>query len=178
MEFKKYLGTTKRISGTPENIYLTGFKWECDWYWGGGYLGNSQMHTHFSSCFLNSVDIRGHSLGNFCTPWNEREGYTTVSNGCSIWEPLSFFLDDAQYSDKQWWRIKDLYKQFYAFKEAAEAFILGGHCTSHKRNPEEINKEHAALINKHIELVVIPLIIEALDLTIDKEFSNETVSLS
>lgn len=78
-------------------------------------------------------------------------------------EDLSFFLDDAQYTSNQWWRIKDLFKQFYALRQAAECFQYGRHCTSDNRNPAEINKEMAAQINKHIETVIIPEIRKALD---------------
>lgn len=162
MQFKKYLGITKHWGEYNERIYLTGFRWNCEWYWGGGYIESKNMHTHFDSCFLKVPDIRGHSLGNFCTPWNKKEGYIEINNGCSIWEDLSFFLDDAQFNSKQWWRIKDLYKQFYAYKNAAECFKLGGHCTSNGRNEAEKLPEMNTAINKHIETVIIPEIIKAL----------------
>ena len=29
-----------------QNIYLTPPSWDCDWYWGSGYLGNSNNHYH------------------------------------------------------------------------------------------------------------------------------------
>lgn len=160
MQFKVYLGTTK--GPFKERVYLTGFQWDCGWYWGGGYIETKSMHTHFDSCFLNVVDIRGHSLGSFCTPWNKKEGYTEVNNGCSIWEDLDFFLDDAQFTSKQWWRIKDLYKQFYAYKQAAECFRLGGYCTLEGRSEQEKVPELESAINKHIETVIIPEIMKAL----------------
>lgn len=160
MKFKIYLGTTK--GSIKERVYLTGFSWDCGWYWGGGYIETRNMHTHFDSCFLNTVDIRGHALGNFCTPWNKKEGYTEVRNGCSVWEDLDFFLDDAQFTAKEWWRIKDLYKQFYHFKKAAECFKHGGHCTTDERSESEIVPELANAVNKHIETVIIPKITKAL----------------
>jgi len=151
-QFKVYLGATKRRP--PEPIYLKGFSWDCGWYWSGGYIGNRNMHTHFDSCFLNVPDYCGHSLGDF-TPKN-------ISNGCSVWENLDTFLDDAQFSAEEWWRIKDLYKQFYSLREAASTFKYGGHCTDRDRNPLEINKEMANKINEHIEHVLIPEIKKAL----------------
>jgi hypothetical protein len=150
---KWYLGNLK--GNHPEAIYLEDFTWDCGWYWGGGYVGNRNMHCLFDGCFLEVPDHRGHSLGAF-TPKN-------ISNGCSVWEKLSTFLDNAQYNENQWWRIKDLFKQFYALKEAAEVFQHGGHCTSDKRDPREINKDMAAALNKHIETVIIPLIRDALN---------------
>ena len=150
--FKVYLGTTK---GTfKERIYLEGFSWNCGWYWGGGYIGNKNLHCHFNGCFLEVPDYRGHPLGNF-KPEN-------LKNGCSIWEPLSTFLDDSQFTENEWWRIKDLYKQFYIYQKAAEAFQYGGHCASEDRSKGEIKPDMAKLINDHIEQVIIPEIMKAL----------------
>ena len=162
-----YLGNTKGSRSEP--VYLEDFIWECGWYWSGGYVGNRNFHCHFDGCFLEVPDIRGHSLGNFITPWTKlpdyikKEDCTELRNGCSIWEPLSIFLDNAQYSENEWWRIKDLFKQFYTLKNAAEVFQYGGHCSSQGRNPTELNPEMAKSINKHIETVIIPEIRKALD---------------
>ena len=162
--FSVYLGTTKD-KYNPEKVYLTGFKWDCGWYWGGGHIQTRTMHSHFDGCFLETIDERGHSLGNFVSPWNpnaNKEGYKVVSGGASIWESLSFFLDDAQFSEEEWWRVQDLYKQFYVLKEAAEVFQYGGHCTSRGRSRREISKSRAKAINDHIEKVLIPQIEKAL----------------
>lgn len=167
---KWYLGNLKN---TFEKVYLEDFEWQCGWYWGGGYVGNKDFHCHFDGCFLKVPDIRGHSLGNFVTPWNntDKKGIV-ISNGCSVWENLDCFLDNTQYNARQWWRIKDLFKQFYTLKAAAEVFQYGGHCTSDNRDPREINKDMAATLNKHIENVIIPLIRGALnkddEKTVDK----------
>lgn len=155
--FKILLGRTKGPYSKP--IYLTGFSWDCNWYYGGGYIGNRNLHCHFDGAFLNVPDYRGHCLGNF-TPQN-------LNNGCAVWEPLSTFLDNPKFDEKQWWRIKDLYKQFYSLKQAAETFIYGGHCTSEGRNSLEINKEMADKINQHLQDVVIPEICKALGVKID-----------
>lgn len=162
--FKIYLGTTK--GPYPERVYLEGFQWDCGWYWGGGYISTHSMHTHFDGCFLDVVDVRGHSLGNFVSPWYKGhfpESAKVVNNGCAVWVDLDFFLDDAQFTARQWWRIKDLYKQFYIFRDAAEAFQYGGHCTSDARSAGEIDKDKAGLLNDHIEQVIIPEIVKALN---------------
>jgi len=160
-----YLGKTK--GPRPERIYLRDFSWDCDWYWGGGYIGNKNFHTHFDGCFLNRPDSRGHSLGPFYDPWTKAPEHVkdpqVISNGASVWESLDFFLDDAQYDKDQWWRIKDLFKQFYAMRAAAEVFHLGGHCSSKGRTEKETNPFMEAVLNKHIETVIIPAIRKALD---------------
>ncbi len=163
MKKEWYLGNTKGNNSEP--IYLSDFEWQCGWYWAGGYIGNKNLHCHFDGCFLDVPDIRGHSLGNFVTPWtpNRSADAKVVSNGCSIWEPLSFFLNNSQYSENEWWRIKDLFSQFYSLKKAAEVFQYGGHCSARGRTPAELNKEMANKLNAHIRDVIIPEIRKALD---------------
>ena len=94
--FKVFLGF---IKGTIEPVYLNGFSWDCGWYWGGGYIGNTRFHAHFNGAFLDVIDERGHCLGNFVSPWKNLKDYEkatakVVSNGCSVWESLVFFLDN------------------------------------------------------------------------------------
>jgi hypothetical protein len=173
-----YLGKTKETQ--PLYIYLKDFQWEktCrPQYWGGGYIEGYrsrrrtergwQMHTHFDGCFLSTVDQRGHSLGNFFTPWMTVPEYVDnpiiVRNGAAVWESLSFFLDDAQYSEAAWWRIKDLFKQFYIYKKAAGAFHSGGHCTSRDRKDAEINLDMKEMVDDHIGDVIIPELRDVLD---------------
>lgn len=189
-DFKILLGYTKKLyRGVKESVSLNGFKWNCGWYWGGGYIGNKNFHAHFDGAFLNVPDIRGHSLGNFITPWtlvrehgDERyvitkgtnelfatsptftNTYRIISNGWSVWEPIETFLDDVpEHIVKNWWRIKDLYKQFYRLREAAEVFRYGGNCTNQGRTEAERNSDIAQKINGHIRDIIIPEIIKALE---------------
>ena len=141
-DFKVYLGKDK---DTAEEVYLNGFSWDCDWYYGGGYLSyykgiRQTVHTHFNATFLNSK----------------------INGEYGIWKSLDSFLNDAQFNEIEWWRIKDLYKQFYSLKNAAETFQFGGHCIGEGRNPKEINKDMADRINTHIQDVIIPEIVKAL----------------
>ena len=168
--FKTLLGYTKPAQyGSREPVYLEGFKWDCGWYWGGGYIGNKNFHAHFDGAFLDTPDIRGHVLGNFVTPWTKLEDYrkdgaVVVSNGCSVWEDITTFLDDVPpHISANWWRIKDLYKQFYALRQAADVFQYGGHCSDQGRTEAELNKDQARAINLHIAQVIIPEICKALD---------------
>ena len=158
-KFCKFLGYTKN---TRERVYLSGFEWQCGWYWSGGYIGNNNFQYHFDECFLKPVDVRGHPLGNFTSPWQEKEGAKVISNGCSIWEDLDFFLDDVPKPlNKIWWRIKDLYKQFYVIQNAAKVFQHGGHCTS-GHTVKELSMSKAGSMNGHIERVLIPCIMKEL----------------
>lgn len=155
---KTLLGYTK---AHREAVFLYDFSWDCGWYWGGGYIGNRNFHAHFNGAFLDVVDVRGHCLGNFKSPWDKRDDGIVVQNGASVWEDIGFFLDEVPvHIAENWWRIKDLYKQFYVLKAAAEVFAYGGHLTSSGRKPEELVPEMAAAINKHIQMVIIPAVRE------------------
>lgn len=154
-----YLGDT--FDG--KQVYIEDFKWVCNWYWSGGHIVGHDFSSHFDNCFLKIPDVRGHSLGNFTTPANKTEKSKILQNYAAVWEPLDFFLDNAQYNEEEWWRIKDLFKQFYTLRDAAEVFQYGGNCTPKNRNSLEINKEMAAKINHHIETIIIPEIRKVLD---------------
>lgn len=160
-----YLGTLK---GESTRVFLEDFSWDCGWFWGGGHVVTRDMHTHFDGCFLNAPDSRGHSLSTgsvyFTDPWSKPPEFLmkiprkVILNGAAVWEPLEFFLDDPQYTSTEWWRIKDLFKQFYKLRDAAEVFQHGGHCTSDGRTPEELVPGMATRINEHIRDVIIPRI--------------------
>lgn len=111
--------------------FLRDFSWDCNWYWGGGYIGNNSIHHHFKGLADGeNVDL-----------------HTAFNN----------YFARTQLTDNQVWRLCDLMKQFYAYKEAAECFRLGGHmCSSNERNKEEINNDLAKTINLHIQDVIIP----------------------
>ena len=158
MKKQWYLGKTKaKLNGKVEKVYLEDFSWDCGWYWAGGYIETKSMHTHFDSCFLNVPDRRGHPLGNFITLWDEKdENAVVLDNGAAIWENINTFLDDVpEHIKANWWRIKDLFVQFYALQKAAEVFQYGGHCTSKNRAKDEIDKKMANKINAHIKNVIV-----------------------
>lgn len=166
MADKKWLlGYTKKEAyGSKSPIFLRDFKWYCGWYWAGGYIGNRHLHCHFDGCFLNMIDPRGHSLGSFSTPWNAKTGDIILDNGASCWESIETFLDDVpEHISSNWWRIKDLFSQFYKLSSAAGCFKHGGNITSQGRLEAEIDVEMAAKINKHIETVIIPAIRDIMD---------------
>lgn len=150
-ENKVFLGKLKEYEeGCPNDIYLYDFSWSCGWYWGGGSVGNNDtLHCHFDRCFLKVPDYRGHPLGDFKPE--------DLANGCSIWENINFFLDEVPtYISVHWWRMKDLFKQYYTLKDAAQVFRLGGHCTSFGRKEAEIRPDMERSINLHLQDVIIP----------------------
>ncbi len=119
MTNKIYIGKVKKdwkgnernyVAG--EKLYLSKHSWDCDWYWGMGYIGNKDLHTHFDSTFLNgSPDV------------------------------ASQIFDDQQFTDNEWWVIRDMFIQAYALKKAAAIYRHGGHQTTKKGITDIIKNE-------------------------------------
>ena len=127
MTDKVYLG---RIKGTGL-IYLDKHRWDCDWYWGFGYLGNKSCHFHIESLINSS--------GNAYVP---------------DWTDVNHQFSETWLTQDQWWILRDLFTQAYALKEAAEAYQYGGHNTDKAAPYRVINKDRAAQINEDLETVL------------------------
>ena len=121
MKDKVYLGNTTEYG----KLYLSKHSWDCGWYWGFGYIGNSRLHMHIDSL-----------IG-------------TESNVDKI------FDKGTPITQSQWWIIRDLFKQAYALQKAAEVYQYGGHQTTKPGITDGIkNLEMAALINKDLKIVL------------------------
>src|SRR5210317_1711148 len=121
-----YLG---KIEGTGP-IYLSKHSWDCDWYWGFGYLGNKDCHFHISSL----IDHPGH--------------YDPE------WHQVTQHFNETWLNQDQWWILRDLFIQAYALKEAAAAFRHGGHQTQ-DADPWRIKSERLAKeLNDHLETLL------------------------
>ena len=102
---KKLIGTVTKSFGylsEGEKVYIEKHSWDCDWYWGFGYVGNKDLHTHFDSTFLK---------------------------GCEILPSTHL---KTTLTDKQWWIIRDLFIQAYSLKQCAEKYRHGGYQTTVK----------------------------------------------
>ena len=118
---KIYLGNTTQYG----RLYLSKHSWDCGWYWGFGYIGNSRLHMHIDSLIGAEYDIR------------------------------SIFDKGSPITQNQWWIIRDLFTQAYALKKAAEVYQHGGHQTTKPGMTDCIkNLEMAARINKDLETVL------------------------
>ena len=119
-----------------QKIWLEDFSWDCGWYWAGGYL---EVFTK------NGRDIREHFHFD-----------NTFLKGAKATETIKNYFKETTLTEEEWWRLLDLFKQFYTIKECAEVFQYGGHYTSKGRTKQEINKRLAKALNKHLEKVIIP----------------------
>lgn len=107
-------------------VYLTKHQWDCGWYWGFGYVGNSACHFHFDSLITHPAPYEASAL--FSSP---------------------------AVSDSAWWVIRDLFKQAYALKQAAEVYRHGGHQTTKKGLTDIIQDlDKAKVINADLETVL------------------------
>ena len=83
-----------------ENIFLSPPSWECNWFWGFGYLGNANCHYHLSG----------------------------LSKDCNLFKGIknhfgdSFIIKD----DKDIWTFVELIQTFYHLQESAEVCHSGG----------------------------------------------------
>ena len=118
---KIYLGNTTQYG----KLYLSKHSWDCGWYWGMGYIGNSRCHMHIDSLINGEYDVN------------------------------KIFDKGTPMTQDQWWIIRDLFMQAYALKESAEVYQYGGHQTSKPGITDCIkNLEMAAQINKDLETVL------------------------
>ena len=134
---KKYylLGVNKQ----GEHVYLMEASWDCDWYWGLGYVRtftndrcpqlsrDIRMHDHFDSMFLKK----------------------------DLHDSFLEYFTDTVLTDDEIWALLELMKSLYKLKEYSDFLHLGGAyvtknpCENEIRNDEEY---------KRINQFVIPLL--------------------
>jgi len=82
-----------------EKIYLSAPSWNCDWYWGFGYIGNKNCHYHIDG----------------------------LSKDCNLHDGLiNHFGDSLRVQPSTLWTLVELFKTFYTLKETAEVLGHGG----------------------------------------------------
>ena len=149
----------KQSHAFGKNVYLLGKdeqgvyywleqpKWECDWYWGFGYI---ETYTNNTRPDL-ARDIASHQhadrfMSEFFTEWNNSK-------------PI---LKEATFTTEEGWELSELFAQFYFLREAAENFGRGkAHCANTKidlwKKPELVKE-----INETILPEVMSRILEIL----------------
>lgn len=107
-------------------VYLEKHSWDCDWYWGFGYIGNKRCHFHIDSLInvpSDNVDVNTQ----FTDTWLNQD---------------------------QWWILRDLFIQAYAIKEAAYAYRLGGHQTDNARSYRVSRKGMESMLNSDLSTLL------------------------
>ena len=151
----------KRISKAfGKKIYLLGVdkdgtkywleepKWECNRYWGFGYI-----ETYTDNRFPgNSADISSHQhADNFHSKWWKNYNYDDKQ-----------ILVETTFNNEEGWELSELFAQFYFLREAAEMFNRGKAHVSDTIIPTWIDENKVQEINKKLIPMVTNRIIEIL----------------
>lgn len=128
------------------NYWLEEASWDCDWYWGFGYVEtytnndypersrDISSHQHFDGLFLEQ-------LSGLPESWRE------------------FFKGGTPFSDNELWTLAELMKTAYALKGVAGIYHRGGsHIT---KNPCKQALQNAAKAEE-INQTILPAIFEAI----------------
>lgn len=132
-----------------KNVYLLGkdrlgthywlkeASWDCDWYWGFGYVRTYTNDKHPE----NSRDIESHQ--HFESLFFNKE-----KNGRDMFD--TFFLE-TPLNDKEKWQLIELMKTFYTLQKYSELLYIGGsHYTENPLKETLRNKEEYDRINKEV----------------------------
>lgn len=120
------------------NYWLEAASWECDWYWGFGYIETYTNNNNPS----RARDIESHSHFNGLGARENKNLYDAFKEKFIV-TPLS---------DKELWTLCELMKSFYTAKEYAEMLHTGGaHYTTNPcrdiiQNDKEYNRINKTII--------------------------------
>lgn len=109
-----------------EDLYIEKHSWDCNWYWGFGYLSAEGLHTH-ASVFVEQL------------LWHSNE---------------QVFENSIFKNSNDFWIFKDLLKQAYVLQEAAEIYQYGGHCITSPKTEIIKNDRRAKMINIDLSKVL------------------------
>ncbi len=127
MKEKIFLGTGAKGEG---RLYLEKHSWDCDWYWGFGYIGNNHLHMHIESLIKHPAQYD------------------------SLWTNVGSHFKSTWLTQGQWWILRDLFISAYALKTAAGVYRYGGYQTEAANTFRVINSERAADINRDLEVLL------------------------
>jgi len=144
----------KNIDG--EYVWLEGAKWDCNWYWGFGYI---ETYTNNKNPHL-SRDISSHSHWD-SSIIGKHDYYDSEKSCFRLSSDYVHHLNDSPkmaettLTEAESWKLAELMKTFYTLREAAEMYHMGGaHVTA---NPcADILKNEAE--EKRINEVLLPAI--------------------
>jgi len=134
-------------------LWLEEGRWDCDWYWGFGYVEtytnnknpskshDINSHTHINGLIFKKID------GKYLHHWNEQPD-----------------LEETTLTEKESWEFSDLMKSFYTLSETAQIYHQGNsHLTSNhlitlknKRAENRINQKEIPVIMTRIYQILEP----------------------
>jgi len=132
-----------------ENVWLEAPSWDCNHYWGFGYL---ETYTNNNNP-QNARDITSHTHYNTTITITVNKEYKHHIN-----ENPNF--KETTLTNKEAWKLSELMKTFYILKETSELFETGSaHIATNPCNKLLKNKKLYNLINKKL----LPAIFEEID---------------
>ena len=95
-----------------KTIYLSPPSWDCDWYWGFGYLGNEYCHYHVDGLTKRE--------------WYDYDKKCFQSENLNMFHGFKKHFDCGTFiitADADIWTFCELFESFYILRETAE--VLG-----------------------------------------------------
>ena len=140
---KKYL-LGKNQNG--ERVWLETPSWDCDWYWGFGYLVTKNSHTHADG------------LTGRHEYWDsEKQCFRLTSEYIhNIYDSPE--LVETTFTRNEGWNLSELFREFYLLKDMAEYTHRNPASCNLTTPPVTQDPEKMAQWHKEINEVMIPLI--------------------
>lgn len=123
--------------------------WDCDWYWGFGYIETYENNKHPGA----SRDISSHQHAtDFMKTWFKE------------WNGSKPILAEKTFTEDEGWELSELFEQFYFLRQAAENFGRGKcHCAETSapkwKKPglvREINEKRIPAVTRRIIEILTP----------------------
>lgn len=124
-----------------KKVYLVAPSWDCNWYWGFGYVQTYEKkdlcdHQHFNDLFLKE----------------------------NIFDSFKEYFIETTLDDNEIWQLLGYMEEFYVMEKYAELLQYGNHITSRAKNilcekNQEANKQETERINK----TLLPELFEKID---------------
>ena len=127
------------------NYFLLEATWDCEWYWGGGYIATYTNNRDP----VNAVDINSHQHFNGLFFNDRKNGYDAFKE----------FFPVNPFTDSEIWKICELMESFYIAREYSDMLHTGGahYTTNPAADIIESNDEYERINKK-----VIPAIMQNL----------------
>ena len=135
-------------------MWLESPQWDCDWYWGFGYV---ETYNRKNPNISNDIQSHSHISGLL----GQQEKYD-YEKGCFVkTEFIHNLIDspdfvDTTFNESESWQLTELFKQFYLLQEMAEfshKTLPGCHITTSPVNHGDLKGW-----NDKINTVMIPMI--------------------
>lgn len=139
-----------------EYLWLEAGSWDCDWYWGFGYVETytNNNNPHLAKDIQSHSHIDGHIFkkgenGDYIHTWNDNPD-----------------LEETVLTESESWEFSDLMKSFYTLRETASLYHQGNsHLTAgveitlkNKQAEKRINEKEIPVIMERIYEILAPTV--------------------